>query len=114
MTRIHIVRGLVAAAAGAALTSVGVAGAASATPQDPAAGAAARSSSAADWGRYGTAYVVNTNSDTVTPIRTATNTTGDPIATGTYPVAIAITPNGRTAYVTNEASDTVTRIRTAT
>jgi YVTN family beta-propeller protein len=39
-----------------------------------------------------TAYVVNYNSDTVTPIRTATNTALKPIKTGRQPENIAITP----------------------
>jgi YVTN family beta-propeller protein len=48
----------------------------------------------------------------VTPIRTATNIAGKPIKVGTYPGAIAITPDGKTAYVLNAAS--VTPVRTAT
>ncbi len=43
--------------------------------------------------------VVNAQSNTVTPIATATNTAGPPITVGTGPTAIAITPNGATAYV---------------
>jgi len=39
-----------------------------------------------------TAYVVNTDSGTVTPIRTATNTALAPVKVGRGPVAIAITP----------------------
>jgi YVTN family beta-propeller protein len=59
------------------------------------------------------------SSSRVTPIRTATNTAGKAIAVGKDPVAIAITPNGKTAYVANAGSgngpsDTVTPIRTAT
>jgi YVTN family beta-propeller protein len=57
-----------------------------------------------------TAYVVNLSS--LTPIATATNTPGAPIPVGADPVAIAITPDGRTAYVTG-GSDTVTPIATA-
>jgi YVTN family beta-propeller protein len=45
------------------------------------------------------AYVVNQNSGTVTPIRTATNTALTPIKVGRSPYAIAITPDGKTAYV---------------
>ena len=37
-----------------------------------------------------TAYVVNSNDDTVTPISTATNTPGTPIAVGGTPDAVAI------------------------
>lgn len=61
-----------------------------------------------------TAYVVNSNDDTVTPISTATNTPGTPIPVGGAPLAIAITPNGATAYVTNSFGDSVTPIDTAT
>jgi hyaluronoglucosaminidase len=50
----------------------------------------------------------------VTPIRTATNTAGRPIEVGDTPVAIAITPDGKTAYIGNLESPTVTPIRTAT
>ena len=50
----------------------------------------------------------------MTPIRTATNTTGPPIPVGNGPVAIVITPNGKTAYVANTKDGTVTPIRTAT
>jgi YVTN family beta-propeller protein len=48
-----------------------------------------------------TAYVTNTDSNTVTPIAVATNTPGIPIVVGHAPVAVAITPNGKTAYVSN-------------
>ena len=48
-----------------------------------------------------TAYVTNFGDGTVTPIDTATNTAGTPIAAGAHPYGIAITPNGATAYVTN-------------
>ncbi len=41
-----------------------------------------------------TAYVVNAESDTVTPINTVTNRAGKPIRVGADPRAIAITPNG--------------------
>ena len=61
------------------------------------------------------AYVVNQNSDNVTVIDTATNTTvGAPIAVGTNPIAIAITPNGARAYVANAGSNNVSLIDTAT
>jgi YVTN family beta-propeller protein len=50
----------------------------------------------------------------VTPIRTATNTALKAIKVGSFPFAIAITPDGKTAYVANADSGTVTPIRTAT
>ena len=39
----------------------------------------------------------------VTPINTATNTALKPIKVGRSPVAIAITPDGKTAYVADTA-----------
>lgn len=42
--------------------------------------------------RWVTAYVVNSGSDTVTPISTATNTAGKAIKAGSEPWVIAITP----------------------
>jgi YVTN family beta-propeller protein len=72
----------------------------------PAAGA-----SPAAW----TAYTVNSGSNTVSAIDTATNTVvGSPIAVGALPVRVAITPDGTTAYVANESSNTVSVIATAT
>ena len=61
-----------------------------------------------------TAYVVNEFSDSVTPVNTATNTALAPIPVGYAPLAIALTPDGRTAYVANEGAGTVTPIHTAT
>ena len=63
------------------------------------------------------AYVVNHGSDTVTPLDTATNTTGTPIHLGGTPPSsygVAITPDGRTAYVSNEQDNDVKVIDTAT
>jgi len=50
----------------------------------------------------------------VTPITAATGTAGPPITVGRDPLAIAITPDGRTAYVVNYGSGTVTPITIAT
>ena len=61
-----------------------------------------------------TAYVTNRDSDSVTPIDTATNTAGPAITVGRDPFGVAITPDDRTAYVTNGGSDSVTPIDTAT
>jgi DNA-binding beta-propeller fold protein YncE len=44
----------------------------------------------------------------------ATNKPGEPITVGREPVAIAITPDGRTAYVSCHAAGTVTPITIAT
>src|SRR4029077_19326730 len=65
-----------------------------------------------------TAYVTNYESNTVTPITTATNTAGKPIKVGSRPSGIAITPDGKTAYVVDGVDHpgwgTVTPITTAT
>ena len=51
--------------------------------------------------------------DIVTPIDTATNTAGPPIAVQDA-TQIAITPDGKTAYVSDPAGDAVIPIDTAT
>jgi YVTN family beta-propeller protein len=60
------------------------------------------------------AYVANYDDGTVTPIDVATDTTKTPIKVGTSPVAIGITPDGKTAYVTNRNAGTVTPIELET
>ena len=60
------------------------------------------------------AYVVNLRSDSVTPINAATSQPGQAITVGSFPDAIAVTPDGTTAYVVNNGSGTVTPINTAT
>lgn len=55
---------------------------------------------------FGTAYITNLVSNTVTPITTATGTAGPPITVGGYPFAVAITPGTVT-----QAPVTVTRGR---
>jgi YVTN family beta-propeller protein len=59
------------------------------------------------------AYVANINKQVV-PVDTSTNTAGSPIAVGSNPWEIAITPDGTTAYVANGGDNTVTPIDTAT
>ena len=49
----------------------------------------------------------------MTPIATATGTAGEPIKTGHFSFAIAITPDGKTADVVSQFS-TVTPINIAT
>ena len=69
-----------------------------------------------------TVYVANEAGNTVTPIRTASNTAGRPIKVGPAPALIAISPDGQTAYVVGigsllpgaAAPVTLTAIRTAT
>ena len=109
--RRRITRALCAAAAGVAVVSCG--------SGSHTTGGAVSSPASAAWPAHPvTAYIVNSGSDTVTPIRTATNTAGKAINAGTAPVAIAITPDGTTAYVASEGlfgrAGTVTPIRTAT
>ena len=50
----------------------------------------------------------------MTAIDLATNTPGTPFAVGSFPVGIAITPDGTTAYVANLVGDSVTPITLAT
>ncbi len=64
---------------------------ASASPSAEPAPMAASSASSAGSASPVTAYVVNSGSGTVTPIRTATNTAGTAITVGRGPFAIAIT-----------------------
>jgi YVTN family beta-propeller protein len=61
-----------------------------------------------------TAYVTNSNDHNVSPIDVFSGVVEPPIATGTAPRGVAITPDGATAYVTNLVSDTVTPIDTLT
>jgi YVTN family beta-propeller protein len=65
-----------------------------------------------------TAYVTNADGGTVTPIDVATGKPGPEIKVGSGPVAVAVTPDGKTAYVVNQGgasgSGTVTPIDVAT
>ena len=54
------------------------------------------------------------DSDTVTPISTATNRPGQPIHVGPFPFAIAVTPDSKTVYVASGAAGTVTPVAAAT
>jgi YVTN family beta-propeller protein len=60
-----------------------------------------------------TVYVANHESNTVTPIDTATGLAGSPIPVGVEPWGVAITPDAKTAYVANEKSNTLTPISVA-
>ena len=66
-----------------------------------------------------TAYVADGESNQVTPILAnptqagAPGVAGTPIDVGSHPIAVAISPNGKTAYVANFGSDNVTEIDTA-
>jgi YVTN family beta-propeller protein len=107
----------------AGVTACGVPGQAPSAPgSGPAAASPTPSPPPAATGAS-TVYVAGYRSDTVTPIDTATNTAGPAIRVGPQPIAIAVTPNGRTAYVVNQnasvagpdiSDGTVTPITTAT
>ena len=61
------------------------------------------------------AYVTNEGSNSVSVINTKTNrVVGSPISVGAHPIAIAITPDGKSAYVVNTLSDSVSVIDTQT
>jgi YVTN family beta-propeller protein len=81
-----------------------------AAPRKPGRAGAARPAAR---GQHPTAFVVNSDSGSVTPIDLAKRQAGDPIRVGKHPLAIAITPGGKTAYVVNSGSGTVTPIDTA-
>jgi YVTN family beta-propeller protein len=59
------------------------------------------------------AYVLNSNSGTVSVLDTATNRVTATIPTGDTPWCVALTRDGRRAYVTNAVSNTVTVLQTA-
>ena len=55
-------------------------------------------------------YVVNTNTNTVSVIDTASNmVVGTPIPVGNAPAAVAVTPDGKHGYVTNTSRPTMFR-----
>jgi YVTN family beta-propeller protein len=61
------------------------------------------------------AYITNSGSNDVSVIDTATNTVvGSPIAVGSAPTGVAVTPDGHRVYVGNYNSSTVSVIDTAT
>jgi YVTN family beta-propeller protein len=57
-----------------------------------------------------TAYGVDGDTDTVTPISTATGETGPAIGVGYSPVSVTVSPSGASAYVVNVISGTVTPV----
>ena len=61
-----------------------------------------------------TAYVADEYGNDVVPIATATGSVGTPLATGSDPDAIAITPDGKTAYAVNYGGQDAVPIDTAT
>lgn len=103
--RMHITTHPGAVTAGVAILSLGLAGVV--------APATARAATPACRTPAVTVYVANALSGTVTPIRAATNTARPAINVGgDPPLAIAITPNGKTAYVSSDTM--VTPVNTAT
>jgi YVTN family beta-propeller protein len=60
------------------------------------------------------AYIANSADNTVSVIDTASNTVTSTIPVGTYPLGVAVTPDGAKAYITNNGSGTVSAIATAT
>jgi YVTN family beta-propeller protein len=79
-------------------------------------GQARPSANSASAGRpaHPTAFVVNSASNSVTPVDLVSRRAGKPIPVGTDPVAIAVAPSGTMAYAVNSGSGTVTPIATAT
>ena len=63
----------------------------------------------------GFAYIPNFSSNNVSVINTATNSVvGSPIAVGSFPLGISVSPDGTRAYVSNVGSNDVSVINTAT
>jgi len=61
------------------------------------------------------AYVTNGGDNSVSVIDTTTNTVvGDPIPVGSFPIGVAVTPDGKHAYVVNVDSNSVSVIDTTT
>lgn len=108
MTRISAARRWLTVTQATAILVVISTGVASAAAQAPAPGQARKTI------RPPVAYVANSASNTVTPVNTVTNSPGAPISVGNGPVAVAVTPSGKTAYIANETDSTVTPINTAT
>lgn len=61
-----------------------------------------------------TIYVSNHGENTLTPVNAVTGVPGSPIAVGSEPWDVAITPDGSTVLVANSGSASVTPIDTAT
>ncbi|PCI92984.1 hypothetical protein COB11_06190, partial [Candidatus Aerophobetes bacterium] len=63
---------------------------------------------------YQKVYVANQYSNDVSVINTAADTVTKTVAVEDFPIALAVTPNGRKAYIANNFSGTVSVINTAT
>ena len=59
------------------------------------------------------AYVANEGSGTVSVIDTANDTVGATVTVGSYPIGVAVSPDGSRVYVANQNSKTVSVIDTA-
>src|SRR5690349_11070344 len=53
------------------------------------------------------AYITNRDSNSVSVINTTSDTVGATLSTGSQPIGVAVTPDGRFTYVTNSGSNTV-------
>ena len=101
-----------AAPVAASSASRSAAGAGSVTsPARPASGRPLPASASAP--RQQTAFVVNSASNSVTPVNLVTHKAGKAIPVGKGPTAIALAPGGGEAYVVNSGSGTATPIATA-
>ena len=60
------------------------------------------------------AYISNRDSNSVSVIDTLTNTVKNELPTGTAPIGVSVTPDGRFVYVVNAGSNTVSVIDAAT
>jgi DNA-binding beta-propeller fold protein YncE len=58
--------------------------------------------------------VIDHSLNTVTPVSAVTNKAGQPIKVGREPMAVAVTPDGKTAYVVNNGDGTVTPVSIVT
>jgi len=65
-------------------------------------------------GRSPTAFIVNSASNSVTPVDIASHRAEKPIKVGLHPTAVAIAPDGRFAYVVNNGSGSVTPVNIST
>ena len=61
-----------------------------------------------------TAYITNSDDNTVSVINVATNTVTATITVGTDPYGVSVSPDGSKVYVANYSSNTVSVINTAT
>lgn len=73
-------------------------------------GASSTTSSTAAAGDGATTSTTSAATTTVATVPIVPDTPGDPIAVGSHPEGVAVTPDGATVYVINSGDDTVTPI----